>query len=53
MGVFDANEDRCCIRKELLGGVCEEGDLVDLLPLLVDRFNDLNEMGITLPGHQG
>ena len=41
------------MRAELLGGVCEEGDFVDLLPLLTDGFNDLNEMSITLPGHQG
>ena len=39
--------------KGLLGGICEEGDFKDLLALLGDDFDDLNEMDITLPGHQG
>ena len=53
MGVIDVDGDRCCIRTEILGGICEEGDLIDFLSLLVDGFNNLNEMSITLPGHQG
>lgn len=41
------------MKRDVLGGVCEEGDLIDSLPLLDDGFNDLNGMRITLPGHQG
>ena len=39
--------------KGVLGGVREEGDLEDLLALLRECFDDLNDMTITLPGHQG
>ena len=38
---------------DVLGGVCEESDFIDSLPLLDEGFNDLNDMSITLPGHQG
>ena len=39
--------------KVVLSGVSEEGDLEDLLALLGESFDDLNDMTITLPGHQG
>ena len=39
--------------KDVLGRICEEGNFIDSLPLLNESFNDLNDMSITLPGHQG
>jgi len=41
------------VDKGVLGGVSKEGYLEDLLALLRDSFDDLNDMTITLPGHQG
>lgn len=38
---------------KVLGGVGEEGDLVDGLLLLDDGFDDLSGCGVTFPGHQG
>ena len=39
--------------KDVLGRVCEESNFIDSLSLLNESFNDLNDMSITLPGHQG
>ena len=41
------------MKRDVLGGVCEEGYFIDSLPLLYETFNDLNDMRFTLPGHQG
>ena len=39
--------------RDVLGGVCEESYFINSLSLLNESFNDLNDMGCTLPGHQG
>ena len=41
-GSAGVDEGRCWVRKDVLGGVCQEGDFEDQLPLLCYRFDDLN-----------
>lgn len=37
----------------VLGGICEEGDLVERFLVVFHDLDDLGKGGSTLPGHQG
>lgn len=50
---FDGRGDKCWMKKEVLSGVSEKGDLIDGLFVLLHDFKNLNGNSITLPGHQG
>lgn len=41
------------MKKEVLSGISEKGDLIDGLFVLLHDFKNLNGNSITLPGHQG
>ena len=41
------------MRQAILGGIGEEGNLIDRFFVLLDDLGNLNELGVTLPGHQG
>jgi hypothetical protein len=51
--LFDDDEDKCCIVKKLLGGVCKKRNFVNNLRFLEYGFEDLNDGINTFPGHQG